>query len=276
MWIVDAHVYLENQQDQVSVHPSTGMEIAFRGANVVGAIVQPTHRKFYPKLDPSFLLKSKQCILVDEKLSTAKLKSELGSGRYQCMTLDRGEAKKDLSNGRLDAIASFGTQFGIPLVLRPEFSYRTRTDASQLKDLKQLIRKYPKTNFVFSRLGIPDEDVVANWVQKLKNVYVDTAGLLQGNYSVKAQMEVEEFVRRPLRKFVWTPRKVLFGSGWPNTTIMAFIEIIKEEFPKGEWDHVFYQNAIDVYNMKIQLSHRRYKQDMPGGREKVARRLGGK
>jgi len=104
---------------------------------------------------------------------------------------------------------------------------------------------FPGTNFILTQLGNPWMDTAVEVAYKNDNVYLDTAGLFVGMlYSPLYQAKIKYVL-----DMLENPRKLIYGSDWPISSMHNYLAILKKLIPVGMHERVFYKNAKELFNI---------------------------
>lgn len=111
---------------------------------------------------------------------------------------------------------------------------------------------FPDLKIIIAHLGNPWLVDCAELLYKGKNVYADVSGLvvedkqLSGPYGQMMKQRIKELM------IYSTPKKLLFGTDWPLATMKTYIKFVKSwGLSKKELDHIFYKNAIDLFQIVV-------------------------
>ncbi len=110
---------------------------------------------------------------------------------------------------------------------------------------------YPKVRFVICHLGNPWLRDCMEVIYKNANVWADISGLVLGNFSDR----FERYMRRQLQEMmVWgvNPRKVLFGTDWPISTMESYVAFMEElKLSAKDRSRIMYANAAEVFKLPV-------------------------
>lgn len=110
--------------------------------------------------------------------------------------------------------------------------------------------RYPDLRLVLCHFGNPWMLDAAEVAKKNPNVYVELSGLAVGIPDAAAfRHRYKSYVEQLETWLCYLDRwdHVLYGSDWPLVNLHAYIALIKSFVPQGEWERVFYQNALSAY-----------------------------
>jgi predicted TIM-barrel fold metal-dependent hydrolase len=108
---------------------------------------------------------------------------------------------------------------------------------------------YPRVKFVICHLGNPWFRDTMEVVYKNENVYADISGLVLGDFSDR----FEAYMRKQLQEMLlWgvNPRKVLFGTDWPISTMESYLSFVDElRMPVKDKQLLLYENAAKLFKI---------------------------
>ena len=133
------------------------------------------------------------------------------------------------------------------------YSERGKLIYSQPLSIDSLAVDRPDMKIVICHMGAPWLYDACEVAGKNRNVYMDLSGLYVGD---KAYFEAA--VKKPLlldryrQALVVMDKydKVLFGTDWPLAPMDSYVNFCKQLVPPEEYDKVFYENAVKVYNLR--------------------------
>jgi len=117
----------------------------------------------------------------------------------------------------------------------------------------RLAVKYPHVRFVLCHMGVPWIFDACDLACKNPNVFVDLSGLLVGSQATIERMAAQPlFIDRYRQALIFLDsyNKVLLGTDWPLAPMDPYIRFIERLVPPEEHGCVFYDNALDVYNLR--------------------------
>ncbi|MGE0042665.1 MAG: amidohydrolase family protein, partial [Vicinamibacterales bacterium] len=113
---------------------------------------------------------------------------------------------------------------------------------------------FPRVKFVICHLGNPWFRDCMEVVYKNDNVYADISGLVLGDFSDR----FEEYMRKQLQEMLlWgmNPRKVLFGTDWPISSLESYLGFMEElKLPLKDKQLLFYENAAKLFRIPVKES----------------------
>ena len=113
---------------------------------------------------------------------------------------------------------------------------------------------YRDVNFVLCHMGDPWIMDACEVAYKNRNVYLDISGLQAGDGGHIAATEGRAIVMHHYTQglaYLNNYKKVLFGTDWPLVPLVAYIEFCKKIVPKEAHQDVFYQNAVDLFGLRV-------------------------
>jgi predicted TIM-barrel fold metal-dependent hydrolase len=153
----------------------------------------------------------------------------------------------------LSAIYGLAEEFGVPVMIHTGDTYSPsgKVKYSHPLNIDEVAVDYPKVNFVICHLGNPWFRDTMEVVYKNSNVYADISGLVLGDFSDR----FEEFMRKQLQEMLmWgvNPRKVLFGTDWPISTIESYLSFMDElKLPVKDRRLIMYENAARLFRIPV-------------------------
>jgi len=237
--IVDAHTQFENALDEAGTQPSWGMEVAFRGANVLGGVARAGQTHFFPKIDKKFTVKLAVCGGSAQSPSAQKhLAHGLEKGVYRCVLITH-----TASSSQREFSAGLAAKFHVPVLLEGR--------GGKSLDWEALIARHANVNFVLAALGWPSPKDGLRLVAKYPNAYADTSVVVHPEAGYKSASETSQKIQEILRPFAPYPKKILFGSSYPLAVINPGIDAVRAVFPKAHWPEVLHGNAIRIYKLDL-------------------------
>ncbi len=237
--IIDAYANFENAFDDAGQQPSWGMELAFKGANVLGAVVMPGQMRFVPRIDPKFNVKLTMCGSGETPGAQKALAQGLEKRSYRCVWMS------GTSRSSADTLAALANRHHVPVVLD------SLGAGGSNPNWEPLFARYPSVNFVLAALGAPYYTDALRQIEKYPNVYTDTSVVVDPYAGVKSASETSQKIQELLRPFAKFSNKVLFGSHWPKTVLNPAVDAVRTIFPKDGWPLVLHGNALRVFVMPL-------------------------
>jgi len=108
-----------------------------------------------------------------------------------------------------------------------------------------------RVKFLICHLGNPWFRDCMEVVYKNDNVYADISGLVLGDFTDR----FEEYMRKQLQEMmVWgmNPRKVLFGTDWPISSMESYLRFVSElPLPGKDKQLLMYDNAAQLFRITV-------------------------
>lgn len=155
---------------------------------------------------------------------------------------------------------------GIQLLKKYNFTYDILIYENQLSETVEFVKKFPEQKFIIDHCAKPaiKNKSINDWKKGMKeiaqnqNVYCKVSGLTTEanwmNWKGKDFYPYLDFVF----EFFGTNR-LLFGSDWPVVLVSGtfvkwknLLEGYMLDFPHGEKEKIFKENAIEFYNLNIE------------------------
>jgi predicted TIM-barrel fold metal-dependent hydrolase len=84
-------------------------------------------------------------------------------------------------------------------------------------------------------------------VSKNSNVFLDASSLIEGKPTCS---RINSLAVKPLKylyAYLGDAKKIMFGSGWPDSDFKTAVKIYQAAIPRSDWDDVFYNNAARFF-----------------------------
>jgi predicted TIM-barrel fold metal-dependent hydrolase len=157
------------------------------------------------------------------------------------------------ADASLSPIYGLAEEFGVPVMIHAGDTYSPsgKVKYSHPLNIDEVAVDYPNVQFVICHLGNPWFRDTMEVVYKNSNVYADISGLVLGDFSDR----FEEFMRKQLQEMLtWgvNPRKVLFGTDWPISTIESYLSFMDElKLPVKDRQLIMYENAARLFKIPV-------------------------
>jgi len=170
------------------------------------------------------------------------------------MKIYAGYYHVDIADPIYDPVYNLAEKYNIAIVIHTgeTFSERGLLKYSHPLRVDDLAVSRPELKIVACHMGVPWVFDACEAAAKNPNVYIDISGILVGNTEYIITQAAEPLlVDRYRQALVFMQRydKVLYGTDWPLTPMGAYIEFCKKLIPVEFHELVFYQNAVNVYNL---------------------------
>lgn len=113
---------------------------------------------------------------------------------------------------------------------------------------------YPDTKIVMCHLGNPWIADAVTVIGKNDNVFADLSGLLEGRVNIPSLIKSTggylEFLRTWI-SYLGDYKRLMYGTDWPLVNLRDYEEFIKYLIPDEHMEDVFYNNAVEIYNLKL-------------------------
>jgi hypothetical protein len=147
-------------------------------------------------------------------------------------------------------------EFDVPVMIHSGDTYAPsgKVKYSHPINVDEVAVDFPRVKFVICHLGNPWFRDCMEVVYKNDNVYADISGLVLGDFSDR----FEEYMRKQLQEMLlWgmNPRKVLFGTDWPISSLESYLGFMEElKLPLKDKQLLFYGNAAKLFKIPVKES----------------------
>lgn len=160
------------------------------------------------------------------------------------------------ADSKLAPAYALAEEFDVPVMIHTGDTYAPtgKVKYSHPLNVDELAVDFPRVKFVICHLGNPWFRDCMEVVYKNDNVYADISGLVLGDFTDR----FEEYMRRQLQEMLlWgmNPRKVLFGTDWPISTMESYLGFMDElKLPYKDKQLLFYENAAKLFKIPVKES----------------------
>lgn len=147
-------------------------------------------------------------------------------------------------------------EFDVPVMIHTGDTYAPtgKVKYSHPLNVDEVAVDFPRVKFLICHLGNPWFRDCMEVVYKNDNVYADISGLVLGDFSDR----FEEYMRKQLQEMLlWgmNPKKVLYGTDWPISTMESYIGFMEElKLPLKDKQLLFYENAAELFKIPVKES----------------------
>ena len=147
-------------------------------------------------------------------------------------------------------------EFDVPVMIHTGDTYAPtgKVKFSHPLNVDEVAVDFPRVKFLICHLGNPWFRDCMEVVYKNDNVYADISGLVLGDFSDR----FEEYMRKQLQEMLlWgmNPKKVLYGTDWPISTMESYIGFMEElKLPLKDKQLLFYENAAQLFKIPVKDS----------------------
>jgi len=252
--IIDAHTHTDfsGGVERTSGIPKTEAEYfkEWQEAGVVGAVAHTSQSggDYYD-------LKSRNviyCAGVGDKIDLPGIESGLKAGKYGCVKIYLGYVHRYAYDPTYEPVYKLAQKYDVPVVYHTGDTYSTRAKLKYADPLTidEVAVDHPGVRFVIAHCGNPWIESAAEVTYKNPNVFMECSALLIGNLDQTPKEKIETFVTRPIAwifAYIEDPKKLMFGTDWPLTSIKPYVEAYKKAIPQEHWNAVFHDNAVRVF-----------------------------
>jgi hypothetical protein len=248
--IIDAHIHLP---ESLTVTETEAAE--FTASRVVGAVAHAPRKHPVPESHPrGNPFKVAYCAAISETVPFADIERALQDGSCQCLKVYLGYVKRYASDALYSPFYQLAEKYQVPVVFHTGDTYDT---AGEIKyshpiTIDEVAVAHPNVNFLIAHMGNPWIETAAELAYKNDNVYVDSSALLIGDLSKKSAGTLDDLLVKPIHflfTYVENPKKVLFGTDWPLTSVGPYLAAVKRAIPREHWNDVFYENAARLFKL---------------------------
>ena len=162
----------------------------------------------------------------------------------------------DITDSIYSAVYDLAEKYNKTIVIHTGETYSDRGLLKYSHPLRvdDLAVTRPKIRIVACHMGAPWVFDACEVAAKNPNVYIDISGILVGNAEYISRQSSNPLLLDRYRQalvFLDNYDKVLFGTDWPLVPMDAYIEFCKKLIPSEFHEHVFYKNAVHVFNLPV-------------------------
>ncbi len=219
-------------------------------AGVVGAVAHtsPIGANFHDLKNRNVVY----CAGVGLTIDAAAIETGLKSGKYGCIKIYLGYVHRYAYDPAYNAIYRMAEKYDVPVVFHTGDTYSARAKVKYADPLTidDVAVDHPRVRFVIAHCGNPWIESAAEVTYKNANVYMECSAMLIGNLDQVPPEKVETYVTKPIAwifGYLEDPRKLMFGTDWPLTSMKPYLEAYKKAIPKEHWQAVFHDNAVRVF-----------------------------
>jgi len=194
---------------------------------------------------------------LDERcLAETEEQIKCGKGGIVGMKIYAGYYHKDVSDPIYEPVYKIASRHDLTIVIHTGDIYSAKGLLKYAHPLNvdALAVKHPELRIIACHMGIPWAFDACEVASKNPNVYLDISGMFIGNAGFIECKSTEPLIVDRYRQalaFLNNYDKILFGTDWPLVPMAAYIDYCKKIIPPEFYDKVFYQNAIDVFGLKL-------------------------
>ncbi|HQZ38256.1 MAG TPA: amidohydrolase family protein [Vicinamibacterales bacterium] len=185
-----------------------------------------------------------------------ELRALLQQGAIKGLKLYPGYEPFYPADQKLAPAYALAEEFDVPVMVHTGDTYAPtgKVKYSHPLNIDEVAVDYPRVKFVICHLGNPWFRDCMEVVYKNDNVYADISGLVLGDFSDR----FEEYMRKQLQEMLlWgmNPRKVLFGTDWPISTMESYLGFMDElKLPNKDKQLLLYENAAKLFKIPVKES----------------------
>jgi len=154
---------------------------------------------------------------------------------------------------KLAPLYALAEEFDVPVMIHCGDTYAPtgKIKYSHPINVDEVAVDFPRVKFLICHLGNPWFRDCMEVVYKNDNVYADISGLVLGDFTDR----FEEYMRKQLQEMmVWgmNPRKVLFGTDWPISSMESYVRFVSElPLPGKDKQLLMYDNAAQLFRITV-------------------------
>jgi hypothetical protein len=181
------------------------------------------------------------------------LRGFLQAGTVKGLKLYPGYEPFYPADPKLAPAYALAEEFDVPVMIHcgDTYSPSGKIKYSHPINVDEVAVDFPRVKFLICHLGNPWFRDCMEVVYKNDNVYADISGLVLGDFSDR----FEEYMRKQLHEMmVWgmNPRKVLFGTDWPISSMESYLKFMSElALPAKDKQLLMYENAARLFRIPI-------------------------
>lgn len=159
----------------------------------------------------------------------------------------------DINDSIYEPVYRLAEKHGVPVAFHSGdmFSEDGLLEYSHPLKIDRIAVKHKDLKIVICHMGNPWVMDACETAIRNKNVYLDISGLFIGDTDVIKRVTNKRLVMQMYLQgieFLDGYEKLLFGTDWPLVPMAAYVDYCKNLIPESEWDNVFYNNALHVYD----------------------------
>lgn len=221
-------------------------------SNVIGAVSMNSRNGGGLLIDPDHHIVN--CVGIAIPVNYQKIEEGIKNKKYRCIKIYLGYVHAFAADRAYLPLYKMADQYKIPVVFHTgdTYSIKGKLKFSDPLTVDEIAVDFPNVNFVIAHIGNPWFQTAAEVAYKNPNVYLDGSALLIGNLSEYSEEDLQKYVIEPLKYvfgYVEDPKKLMFATDWPLTSMKDYLSVFKRAIPKENWDDVFYKNARLVFQM---------------------------
>lgn len=196
------------------------------------------------------------CYGIGDKVNQQEIEHGLKSGKYGCVKIYLGYIHRYASDKEYEPVYRLAEKYGVPVVFHTGDTYdvKAKLKYADPMTVDEVAVDHPKVKFVLAHCGNPWITTAAELAYKNPNVYLDVSGFLIGDLNRMSGEDIEVYMIQPIKwifGYVENPSKILYGSDWPLVNMGQYIRAVKKAIPREHWKSVFYENAVNVFKLKL-------------------------
>lgn len=182
-----------------------------------------------------------------------ELRGFLQQGAIKGLKLYPGYEPFYPADTKLAGVYALAEEFDVPVMIHCGDTYSPggKIKYSHPINVDEVAVDFPRVKFLICHLGNPWFRDCMEVVYKNDNVYADISGLVLGDFSDR----FEEYMRKQLQEMmVWgmNPRKVLFGTDWPISSMESYLRFVSElPLPGKDKQLLMFDNAAKLFKIPL-------------------------
>jgi uncharacterized protein len=182
-----------------------------------------------------------------------ELRGFLERGQIKGLKLYPGYEPFYPADPKLAPVYALAEEFDVPVMIHTGDTYNPRGKVKFAHPLHvdDVAVDYPNVKFVICHLGNPWLRDCMEVIYKNANCWADISGLVLGDFSDR----FESYMRRQLQEMmIWgvNPRKVLFGTDWPISTMESYVAFMDElKMPAEDRRRMMSENAAELFKIPL-------------------------
>ena len=265
--IIDCHTHLNNYHDEQvdALHLCLErLQTAMRRNRIDVALVLTSYKRTPGRPSTGAVVEATRHLpnihvvagITYKELSDAvlaELRTFLEQGLIKGLKLYPGYEPFYPADPALWPIYGLAQDFDVPVMIHTGDTYSPsgKVKYSHPLNIDEVAVDHPEVNFIICHLGNPWFRDTMEVVYKNANVYADISGLVLGDFSDR----FEEYMRKQLQEMLlWgvNPRKVLFGTDWPISTIESYLTFMADlRLPVRDKQLIMYENAARLFKIPV-------------------------
>lgn len=155
-----------------------------------------------------------------------------------------------------DPVYDLAEEAGLPVIIHmgDTYSEKALLKYSHPLNADELAVSRRGINFVVCHMAEPWAMTAAELVLKNRNIYLDCSGIFVGDDAYVRRMTGDALYMDRLRgalSYMEDYGRLLYGTDWPLTPILPYVEFVRALVPEEHWQAVFHDNAARLFRFGV-------------------------